>query len=86
MNDYSASSIRVLTQAEIVDKFEWANVGFLAEQYPLANIVFIRRGIEACRRCSVDPSYFIHRYLDKDATIPLNRDVEAAYRELMNEA
>ena len=86
MNDYNASSIRVLTQTEVVAKFEWANVGFLAEKYPLANIVFIRRGIEACRRCSVDPSYFIQRYLDKDTTIAINRDVEAAYRELLNES
>jgi hypothetical protein len=84
MADYNAQSIRILKPHEI-NKFSWARVVALAEQYPMANTDFIGRGLEACRRCSVEPDYFIKRYLDKDMTIPINLEVQAAYKEIMKE-
>lgn len=36
----------------------------------------IKAGIEACRRCSVNPDYFINRYLEDDKTIPTKTNPE----------
>lgn len=82
---YDSKSIRILKPDEIENRFEWAHVVALAEKYPLANIGFIGRGLEACRRCSVESDYFINRYLIKDGKTPPNPDVENAYKEIMRE-
>jgi hypothetical protein len=84
-NPYDASSIKILAPDEVSSRFDWANVIALSDKYPMKSIGHIQRGLEACRRCSVDPDYFIKKYLDDDNTIPKNTDVEAAYREIMRE-
>jgi hypothetical protein len=84
-NPYDASSIKILAPDEASSRFDWANVIALADKYPLKSVKHIQRGLEACRRCSVDPDYFIQRYLDDNKAIPVNRDVEASYREIMRE-
>lgn len=78
---YNAASIRILSEAEIIAKFEWAKLGHLAAQYK-RDEAFVRKGIEACEHVGVDPEYFIQRYLAGDKTIPLREDVDAAFREL----
>lgn len=81
MNDYNADSIRILSDAEVVQKFEWARLGHLASQYG-RDEGFIRKGIQACEHVGVDPEYFITRYLVGDKSIPFREDVDAAFREL----
>jgi hypothetical protein len=46
---------------------------------------WIELGIEACRASSVDPQYFVDRYLDK-LDMPKNLVVEQAYRDLRDGA
>jgi hypothetical protein len=83
--EYNASAIKILPPDEVSSRFDWANVIALSDKYPMKSIGHIQRGLEACRRCSVDPDYFIKRYLDNDHTIPRNTAVEAAYVEIMKE-
>lgn len=82
MNDYTAASIRVLRDDEIVQRFEWAQVAALAEQYR-RDAGWVRRGLEACAAAGVAPGYFIRRYLDGDRSVPKHEGVEAAFIERM---
>ena len=83
MNTYTASSIRILTPPEISERFTWAKVASLAEQYrkPAA---WIERGLEACRRAGIDDAYFEQRYLQR-LDIPRHDGADAAMRELLTE-
>lgn len=78
--DYNASCIKILDQAEINRRWNWANAARLAEQYKRPQ-AWIERGLRACEAAGVDPAYFLDRYL-KRLPIPRNEAVEAAYREL----
>jgi len=79
---YTAANIRVLTDAEIVERFDWAKLGHLAAHYR-RDPAFIRRGIRACETVGVPASYFVKRYLDGDKTIPFREDVDAAFTEML---
>lgn len=84
---YDASAIRVLTDAEVITSFEWAEVGSLAAQYG-APSAFVRRGLEACRRAGVPPTYLIDRYLRlarPDPAVPLDLAVDVAMRDVLVE-
>lgn len=81
---YTASNIRILEPTEISQRFNWAHVQALADEYrrPAA---WIARGLEACRRAGVADDYFVGRYLRREP-IPLDRRVDSAMRELATEA
>ena len=81
---YTAALIRILEPTEIASRFTWARVAALADEYrrPAA---WIARGLEACRRAGVDESYFIARYLRREA-IAKDEGVDAAMREVAIEA
>lgn len=81
---YTAADIRVLTGQEVDVRFTWARVGALAEQYSRP-AEWIARGLEACRRAGVEPEYFIARYLQRDASTPLNPVVDEAMRQILAE-
>lgn len=81
---YDASSIRVLSDAEIEARFEWAKVGALAAKYR-KDPGWIARGLTACEWAGRDPSYFIRRYLDGDKSVPLDPDVNAAMELVLEE-
>lgn len=84
---YDASAIRVLTDAEVLDAFEWATVGHLAAQHK-APTPFVRRGLEACRRAGTPPTYLIDRYLRlsrPDPAVPLDLAVDVAMRDVLAE-
>jgi hypothetical protein len=46
---------------------------------------FVGRGIEACRRCSVDPEWFVQKYLEHEPSCPRNPVVEEAFLEILKE-
>jgi hypothetical protein len=81
---YNANSIRVLTDDEILDSFDWAKIGHLASQYK-RDSDFIERGLLACERVGVHYSYFVGRYLENDKTIPMREDVNAAMADILKE-
>ena len=78
---YTASSIRVLREAEILERFDWAKIGSLAAQYG-KDEGWIRKGFTACTEAGVHESYFIRRYLEGDKTVPAHEGVEEAFRRL----
>jgi hypothetical protein len=85
MTEYNAKSIKILTPEQVSGRFGWAYVIQLSDKYPSSSPEFISRGLEACRRCSIPPDYFIEKYLDNDASVPKNTDVEEAYKEILHE-
>ena len=78
---YTASSIRVLKEAEILERFDWAKIGSLAAQYGKPE-EWIRKGFTACTEAGVHESYFVRRYLEGDKTVPAHEGVEEAFRRL----
>lgn len=87
MTAYDASAIRVLSDAEVLDAFAWATEGHLASQYG-APAAFVRRGLEACRRSGVDPTYLVERYLRlarPDPAVPWDPAVDVAMRDILIE-
>ena len=81
---YTAADIRVLTDQEVDERFTWARVGALSEQYSRP-ADWIARGLEACRRARVDPDNFIVRYLERDPATPFDPAVDEAMREILAE-
>jgi hypothetical protein len=81
---YDAGSIKILTPEQVEDKFEWAKLHALSIKYGKP-FKWIENGFESCRRCGVDPDYFVARYLDK-TDVERIRAVEDAYRDLTREA
>lgn len=84
MNEYNASSIRVLNDQEVLDAFDWAKIGHLAHQYKVPE-AWLSRAAEACLRVGVSFDYVISRYLRQDASVPLDEAVDAAMREIRDE-
>ena len=78
---YTAASIRVLGAHEILERFDWAKIGSLTEQYG-KDAAWIERGFQACLEAGVHESYFIQRYLVGDKSVPRHEGVEEAYRDL----
>ncbi len=78
---YNASDIRILEPAEVNERFTWARVAALADQYrkPAA---WIGRGLEACRRAGIDDAYFVERYLQR-LDIPRHDGADEAMRDLV---
>lgn len=83
MNDYTADNIVILPMAEVAERFSWAKVEQLAQQYNRPNS-WIANGLKACERAGVPDDYFIDRYLRKQP-IPMREDVNEAMRELWKE-
>jgi hypothetical protein len=79
--EYDASCIKVLPEVVVEDKFEWVRIENLATKY-LRPVEWIANGFEACRRCNIDPEYFIKYYLEKDKSIVFIPEVEQVYRDI----
>jgi len=78
--EYNASNIKIKQYATE----PWEMSISLAETFH-KDEKLIQRGLTACKLAGVDYSYYIDKYL-KQLDIPLNEDVNAIYRELMNKA
>jgi len=84
MPDYNASSIVILEQNQVLERFFWAKAHDLALTYRRP-VEWIERGLQACERVRVPHDYFIDRYLKK-LPIPKDQGVDAAMRDLLLEA
>lgn len=84
-SDYTAASIRVLSDDEIYEKFDWAKAGALAATYRVP-VEFVERMCEAYDRAGAPLDHGICRYLipggQKEPAIPA---VQAAMREILTE-
>ncbi|MTI13183.1 hypothetical protein [Sansalvadorimonas verongulae] len=82
-SEYTASNIRVLTDAEIIERQPFVLIHEIARKYSQPT-TFIERGFEVCFRLSIPPDYFINRYILK-ADIPEMPEFTATYIDLMRE-
>jgi len=83
---YTAADIRILSDEDVVDRFDFARAAAWANEYE-ANPEWLQRALEACRRAGADPEYLRRRYLlpgGKD-TEPRNPLVDEAMREVLRE-
>lgn len=80
---YDERNIRILAPHEIEERFEWSRIGELAAKYHRP-AEWIERGLEACRRCGVDPDYFVARYLERKP-VTRREDVTVAFTEILRE-
>jgi hypothetical protein len=78
---YTAASIRVLTEADVVERWDWAKINVLASQYG-ADPGFVGRAIEACNRAGVPIEHFVQRYLQGDRTAPRRPALDEAMRQV----
>ncbi len=83
-NSYNAANIHIATDAEVLDRWDWAKVGHWAQQYRVP-AEWLERAVEATRRAGKDPEYIRDRYLRQDASVPLDEAVDAAMREIRDE-
>lgn len=81
--EYSASAIKILNSDEAEQKFEWLQVGKLADKFNTPE-EFIERCLECCRRIGFNPEFFVNRYLKRDGT-PFSSEFEAVYKEILND-
>lgn len=79
--EYNASSIKILTQHEVEERFQWVYVENLAATY-LRDKNWIALGLEACIHCGVSQEYFIEYYLKKNPDIEYRPEVTEMYKQL----
>jgi hypothetical protein len=82
LSDYTAKDIRILSDDEVVEAFDWAKAGALSVQYH-RDEGWIQRGLSACQSAGVSGRYFVRRYLEGDKDMPQHEGVEAAFRALL---
>lgn len=83
--DYTAASIHIATDEEILDRWDWAKVGHWARLYCVPD-EWLERALEACRRAGVEPEYIERRYLKRDGYLePRRPEVDEAMRQIRDE-
>lgn len=80
--EYTASSIRILSAPDAIEKFAWLKAESLAARTGKP-VDWIKRGLQACEQSGVGHDYFVRRYLDGDRSAPRNRNVEEAMADLL---
>ena len=84
MTDYTASAIHIASDAEIIDRWDWAKVGHWCQVYG-CHPEWLARAMEACRRAGREPEYIERRYLQDRREEPHDPLVDAAMREVQAE-
>jgi hypothetical protein len=85
MSDYNAESIRVLTDAEIAERFVFTRAARLADRYPHVSLAFIVRMLTACEHSRFPESSAIRRYLDGDRTTEVTEAFIEAHRAIVED-
>jgi hypothetical protein len=83
MNEYNASSIKILTDEEIL-KQDWYYAEMLAKQYFLPRD-FVKRGFECSYRLGIEVRYFVDKYIYKKKGINIVPEFEEVYKEILKE-
>jgi len=86
MNEYNASSIRVLKQDEAIELFDFARADALAQKYTYIASECISRLLTACRLSGTDIDAGVRRYLDHDKSVEVGPELADCYAELVREA
>ncbi len=80
MSTYDASSIKILSVEQCMEKWDWLRLSDLSQEYSVP-LSCIELGLEACNLAGVDFEYYINRYL-KRLDLPQNNELTTIYREL----
>jgi hypothetical protein len=78
---YDASSIKILSQHEVEERFAWVYIENLAAVY-LRPKEWITLGLEACIHCGVQQDYFVEYYLKKNPEVAYRPEVTEMYKQL----
>lgn len=78
---YDASSIKILSQPEIEERFTWVYIENLSATY-LRDKDWIALGLEACLQCGVSQDYFVEYYLKKNPDVEYIPEVTEVYKQL----
>ena len=84
VDNYNEDSIQFFRE-DFDPRFDWRLAEEWAQRYR-RDAQFILRGIMACRECCVSPTWFLHRYLERNKDAPRREDVEEAHRRILAEA
>lgn len=83
---YDASSIRVLQDSEVAERFSFARAAAVAARYPHVAPECVARLLEACELSGASKDEAIRRYLDGDKSVVVAPDLLVVYEELMAES
>lgn len=81
LENYDASSIKILSRSEAFQRMPWLKADELAHRYG-KDADFINRGLQACRSANIGEEYFIKRYLEEMRDIPFDEAVDYQSRVL----
>jgi len=72
VTDYDASSIQILSDAKLAERWHWLKAAELAKEYPTSTQDFIRRLLEAAEMAGWPHEQAIARYLrgDRSVSVP----------------
>lgn len=79
--EYNAASIKVLKQSDCEDKWDWAKLGRLSDEYGVP-LPCLELAVESCHLAGVEFQYYIDKYLKK-IDLPINKELTYIYNELM---
>ena len=78
---YTADSIKILSQQEAEAKFDWLMIEELANKYHIPQEC-IQRAFDTAEILSVSPQYYIDKYILK-LDVEENKEFTEVYKELM---
>lgn len=83
-DDYTASSIRILSQEEADGRFIFNQVERLAATYTTVTRDFLRRLLEAAAVTGTPLEHIERRYLVGDRSVPKSLELEAALLHILD--
>ncbi len=81
---YVAESIKILPDAELLERFPWAKAETLAAQYDQP-LDFVKRLLETCRLSGWPVEQATTKYFQDDASVVVPPEVQSIHREVVNQ-
>tara|TARA_R110002153_G_scaffold181493_1_gene334779 strand:- start:855 stop:1130 length:276 start_codon:yes stop_codon:yes gene_type:complete len=82
MSKYNENSIKVLSEEEATNSFDWIKVETLAAEYHLP-VEVVNRGFEASHNLGISTEYFVDKYIKKLVGIEVNEEFTEVYKDLV---
>jgi hypothetical protein len=79
---YDENSIRILDDAEILERMPWERVNSLAAMYKKPTKL-VERLLLACHNVQYPVDLAVKKYFAGDKSIPMNSELQEAYRDLL---
>ena len=84
-DDYTAKSIRILSDADIGERFIFEQIDRIDRQYTTVTRDFLKRLLEAAAVTNTPLEPLEQRYLKGDKTVPKIPEVEAALLQILDD-